>query len=130
MPTGHPNETRPQRFLIVDDHASFRKTVRAFLPAAAISECSDGSEVVDRYAAELPDWVLMDIEMRGVDGLSATRELRRKFPDARVIIVSNHSEEEFVAAARELGTRGFVHKEHLEQLAQIIDGDESTKQST
>ena len=123
MPSGSKNETPPRRFLIVDDHASFRKTIRAFLPAGQVSDCTDGSEVVARYAAEQPDWVLMDIEMAGLDGLSATRQLRQRFPNARVIIVSNHADEEFRAAACELRTRGFVHKEHLEEIARIIDGD-------
>lgn len=108
------------RFLIVDDHAAFRQTIRAFLPEGAVSECSDGHEVLACYAAEHPDWVLMDIEMSGMDGLTATRQLRQRFPEARVIFVSHHDEEDFGSAAREVGASGFVKKEHLEELRGII----------
>jgi DNA-binding NarL/FixJ family response regulator len=114
----------PAKYLIVDDHAAFRRTIRAFLPAGIVTECADGREVLDCYAAEHPDWVLMDIEMRGVDGLTATRQLKARFPEARIIIVSNHGEEEFRRAARALGTCGFVHKEHLEQLSPLITANQ------
>jgi len=116
-----PDSNRsPTKYLIVDDHAAFRKTIREFLPAGVVSECADGREALGRYAAERPDWVLMDIEMEGLDGLTATNELKRRFPEARVIIVSNHGEEEFRQAARDLGVCGFVHKEHLEELSPLI----------
>jgi DNA-binding NarL/FixJ family response regulator len=58
--------------------------------------------------------------MPGTDGLTATRQLKDRFPEARVIIVSNHGEAEFRRAAEQTGVCGFVHKEHLEQLAPLI----------
>ncbi len=109
-----------KKFLIVDDHAGFRQTIRAFLPAGIVVECSDGKEVLACYAAHQPDWVSMDIEMHGLDGFAATRQLKERFPNARVIIVSNHSEEEFRREARALGADGFIHKAHLEELAQVL----------
>lgn len=127
MATGPNVGKEPTKFLIVDDHAAFRQTIRAFLPAGVVAECADGRDVLACYAAEHPDWVLMDIEMSGVDGLTATRQLKQEFPEARVIIVSNHGEEEFRTAAREVGTCGFVHKEHLEELPQIIAASESAR---
>ena len=51
----------------------------------------------------------------------ATRQLKQRFPDARVIIVSNHDGEDFRKAAQALGVCGFVHKAHLEQLQAIIE---------
>ena len=108
------------KFLIVDDHAAFRQTLRAFLPDSTVVECADGREVLALYAAERPDWVLMDIQMPGMDGLTATRRLKERFPEARIIIVTNHAGEEFRAAAREAGADGFVHKEHLEELPAMI----------
>jgi DNA-binding NarL/FixJ family response regulator len=108
------------KYLIVDDHADFRRTIRAFLPAGIVAECADGDAVLDCYADEQPDWVLMDIEMCRMDGLTATRLLKERYPAARVIVVSNHHEEEFRSAVLELGTCGFVHKEHLEELSALI----------
>ena len=121
MCSGLESGRATRKFLIVDDHAAFRQTIRAFLPAGTVTECADGRDVLACYAAERPDWVLMDIEMAGLDGLSATRQLKQKFPEARVIIVSNHREEEFRGAARELGSCGFVNKDHLEELRGIIE---------
>ena len=124
MSSEYQGRTGTRKFLIVDDHAAFRHILRAFLPAGAVAECADGGAVLACYAAERPDWVLMDIEMTGTDGLSATRQLRDRFPEARVIIVSNHAEAEFRRAAEQLGACGFIHKEHLEQLSPLITAAE------
>jgi DNA-binding NarL/FixJ family response regulator len=124
MPSAAKTVANCRKFLIVDDHAAFRRTIRAFLPEGEVTECADGRDVLACYSAEHPDWVLMDIEMAAVDGLTATRELRQSFPEARVIIVTNHREEDFRHAARELGACGFVEKEHLEELRPIIAAQE------
>lgn len=120
MESGTHNGMDSLKFLIVDDHAGFRRTIRAFLPEGVVTECGDGREVLECYAIEHPDWVLMDIEMSGVDGLTATRQLKEQFPEARVIFVSHHDEEDFGSAAREVGASGFVKKDHLEELRGII----------
>lgn len=112
---------RTRKFLIVDDHAGFRKTLRAFLPPGSIAECDSGLDALAAYETEQPDWVLMDIEMAGMDGLTATRQLLRRFPRARVILVSNYPEEAFRQVATELGSYGFVNKEHLNELRRLID---------
>ena len=108
----------------MDDHAAFRQTIRSFLPAGTVAECADGGAVLASYAAEHPDWVLMDIELPGLDGLAATRQLKQRFPEARVIIVTNHTEEEFRTAALELGACAFLLKENLAELPQMIDAVE------
>ena len=120
MPDTSQSATARDKFLIVDDHAAFRQTLRAFLPDSTVLECADAREVLALYAAERPDWVLMDIQMPGLDGLTATRRLKERFPVARIIIVTNHAGEEFRAAAREAGADGFIHKEHLEELPAMI----------
>lgn len=112
------------KFLILDDHAGFRRTIRAFLPEGVVTECGDGREVLECYAIEHPDWVLMDIEMSGVDGLTATRQLKEQFPEARVIFVSHHGEEDFRVAARDPGAHGFVKKDHLAEISTIIKAAE------
>lgn len=132
MPDTSQSATARCKFLIVDDHAAFRQTLRAFLPDSTVLECADGREVLALYAAERPDWVLMDIQMPGLDGLTATRRLKETFPVARIIIVTNHAGEEIRAAAREAGADGFVHKENLEELPAMIrtQGQRNTKHQT
>ena len=120
MPDKAQSAAARGKFLIVDDHAAFRQTLRAFLPDSTVLECADGLEVLALYTAERPDWVLMDIQMPGLDGLTATRRLKERFPEARIIMVTNHAGEELRAAAREAGADGFVHKEHLEELPAMI----------
>ena len=120
MPDTSQSATARGKFLIVDDHAAFRQTLRAFLPDSTVLECVDAREVLALYAAERPDWVLMDIQMPGLDGLTATRRLKERFPEARIIMVTNHDGEEFRATAREAGADGFVHKENLEELSAMV----------
>lgn len=92
-------------------------------------ECGDGSEALAACTTEPPDWVLMDVEMPGMDGLTATRELKQRFPDVRIIIVTNHGEEDLRAAAMESGAFGFLLKEHLADLTPIILAGESQRRN-
>ena len=84
-------------------------------------ECGDGSEVLPAYAEFWPDWVLMDWEMKFVGGLTATRELVRKFPEAKVLIVTNYDEETLRRAAFEAGALGYVLKDDLIEILRFMD---------
>jgi DNA-binding NarL/FixJ family response regulator/N-acetylneuraminic acid mutarotase len=118
-----PSLRSPQKYLLVDDHAAFRQTVRDFLPAANIevTECGDGFEALRAFAAHKPDWTLIDIEMPRMDGLAATRAIVREFPGARVVIVSQHDTPELREEAREAGACGYVLKGNLAALRILID---------
>ena len=103
--------------MIADDHSSFRRVLRDFVPGAhAVVECADGTEVVSRFAEERPDCVLMDVEMPGLDGIAATRIIRRQFPTACVIIVTQHDDPDARLAASQAGAVAFVPKERLFEL--------------
>ena len=115
---------------IVDDHAGFRRILRDFLPSGRITECSDGLEALEVYGALKPDWVLMDIEMSGMDGLTATRYLLERHPEARIILISNYPAEGFSEIAKKLGSRGFVHKSHLEEIRLLMASFDLTDHST
>jgi CheY-like chemotaxis protein len=109
--------------LVVDDHAGFRKVVRDFLPREVVEvmECADGSEAVAAYAANQPDWTLMDIEMPGLDGLRATRAIRERFPDARIIILTHHDLPELREQALEAGACAFLSKDNLWQINATLE---------
>lgn len=80
------------RVLVADDHAFVRAGVVALLEGAddleVVGQCADGDEVVRVADAELPDVILMDVDMPGRSGFEATRELMARHPDLRVIILS------------------------------------------
>ena len=83
---------------------------------STVHECEDGASALDLYARIRPDWVLMDIQMSGMDGIAATRAIRHSDPRARVIIVTEHGQEQYRRAAEAAGACGFVLKENLLEL--------------
>ena len=113
-------------FLIVDDNSVMRRTIRRIVDefASEIIECSDGAAAFSAYQTHLPDWVLMDVEMREKDGLTATREICREYPEARIVIVTKHSDSRIREAAQKAGAFGFVVKENLLILREIISAFE------
>lgn len=110
------------KFLIVEDNNNMRRMIRNLVSEFAdeTHECHDGAEALAAYSEHLPDWVLMDIRMSGVDGIAATRQLKVAFPDANIIIVTDYNDEELRRSAREAGAREYVVKENLLDLRRIL----------
>ncbi len=108
--------------MIVDDHVDFRRLVRLLLQpiGAEFIECNNGLEALEQCAQFPPDLVLMDIEMTGMDGLSATAQITTHFPAASVIILSQYDDPDLRAAAQAAGACGYVLKENLSQLSGIV----------
>jgi DNA-binding NarL/FixJ family response regulator len=102
------------KVLLVDDHAILREGLRMLLGCQpdieVIGEAGDGQEALDKAALLQPDVVLMDISMAGMDGLEATRELRRTQPETQIIVLSQHDEPQFVNSLLEAGAAGYVLK--------------------
>jgi DNA-binding NarL/FixJ family response regulator len=90
-----------------------------------IHECGDGYEAVVIYQARHPDFVLMDIEMKGLDGIQATRQILRLDPDARVIIVIEHDDPAWRAAASSVGAWGYALKDDLTTLRRLLQADQN-----
>ncbi|NUN68477.1 MAG: response regulator transcription factor [Bacteroidetes bacterium] len=108
--------------MIVDDNTEMRATLRSVMQdyAMIVDECTDGSDVVQHYRNSRPDIVLMDIAMKTVDGIRATRMLLKEYPDARVVMVSNYDDEEIRTEAMRAGSIGYVHKEYLGEVKQYF----------
>jgi DNA-binding NarL/FixJ family response regulator len=112
-------EQAPIRVFLVDDHAVVRRGMRAFFDMmddiAVVGEAADGQAAVDRLAAmapdELPDVVLMDLLMPRLDGVSATREIKRRHPEVEVVALTSFSEAERVHLALEAGAAGYLLKD-------------------
>ncbi len=103
------------RIVIVDDDPMVRAGLRMILGGAAdidvAGEASDGREAVDVVGRELPDVVLMDIRMPGMDGLAALRRLRERGSTARVIVLTTFDTDDLVLTALQQGAAGFLLKE-------------------
>jgi DNA-binding NarL/FixJ family response regulator len=108
--------------LIVDDNPRVREVIRVTIEdlASAIYECDNGESALNSYAHHKPDWILMDLEMAGGDGMHATRILKNLFAEAKVIIVTSHDSPALRRAAAEAGAYAYILKEDLYQLRGIL----------
>jgi DNA-binding NarL/FixJ family response regulator len=104
----------PIRILLADDHALVRAGIRALLQKIAnvqvVAEAENGREALELIEKFKPDIALMDIAMPELDGLTATARLAKEFPAVRVIILSMHSDQEYVLRALRAGAKGYLLK--------------------
>lgn len=102
------------RVLIVDDHPLVRGGVRAFLATQSdlevVAEASSGEAAVALAAAHLPDVVLMDLLMPDMDGVEATRRIKRLSPRSQVVVLTSHHDDEHVFPALRAGALSYVLK--------------------
>lgn len=106
------------RLLVVDDHPVVRAGLRTLLGAQpdmeVVGEADDGAVAVERALELRPDVVVMDITMRGVSGLEATRDLRRLLPETKVLVLTMHADEEYLRQMLEAGATGYVLKQAVD----------------
>src|SRR5687767_11550216 len=110
------------KVLIVEDNPNMRGTIKWLLQslAAEMQECRDGSEALGVYIKFRPDWVLMDIRMQVVDGLTATRQITEAFPEARIVMLTNYDDPLMREAAREAGAFEYLLKDDLLSLYGLL----------
>ena len=103
------------KLLIADDNIEMREMLKSIYNQYFIEiiECSDGDEAVKAFTSFKPDWVFMDIKMSRMDGIKATEEIVKKFPEAKIIIVSQYNDEDTIQSALKSGAFQFVNKDNL-----------------
>lgn len=102
------------RLALADDQVLFRKGMALLLRDMAdvrvVRECANGEELLAALKKEAVDIVLLDLEMPVLDGTETMKRIRREFPQVKVIILSTHDEDEFIARLMELGANGYMLK--------------------
>lgn len=103
------------KIVIIDDHQLFREGVKRILDFEAnfnvIAEGDDGIEALDLMEKHMPDVVIMDINMPQMNGVEATQKLVEAYPEAKVIVLSIHDDENYVTHALKTGARGYLLKD-------------------
>ena len=107
------------RVLVVDDNESIRRSICQLLTSQAdievICEAVDGNDALEKAREHIPDLVLLDITMPTMNGLGASRILKREFPSMHILIVSQHDSRGVRGAALAAGASGYVVKSNAVQ---------------
>ncbi|TDD78948.1 response regulator transcription factor [Actinomadura darangshiensis] len=102
------------RILLADDHALVRRGLRLILDAepdlTVVAEAADGAEAIEALAAGGVDLAILDIAMPRMTGLQAAREIARRFPTVRTLILSMYDNEQYLFEALKAGSSGYVLK--------------------
>lgn len=103
------------RVLIVDDHTILRQGVKALLDnqegIQVVGEAQDGREALKITDEVKPDVILMDIAMPGLNGLEATRRIRKKHPQTKILVLTMYTNEEYISQIFKAGANGYLVKE-------------------
>ncbi|MCP3688285.1 MAG: response regulator [Gammaproteobacteria bacterium] len=113
-----------KRILVVEDSTMMRRVIVKVLNDAGhevIGEASSGQQALEMYQELKPDLVTMDITMRGMDGITASREILNMDENARILILSNLDDEKYREEVDKIGTIGLVNKHKTDQILKLVD---------
>jgi two-component system response regulator NreC len=103
------------KVVVADDHTILRQGIKALLDnqeeIEVVGEAKDGREAIKAIEALSPDVILMDIAMPGLNGLEATRRIKKKFPMTKVVVLTMHTNEEYIFQILNAGADGYLVKE-------------------
>ena len=119
------SEQNPIQVMLVDDHAVVRSGLRFFLlgfdDMELVGEAESGEEALQLCAEIQPDVILMDLMMPGMDGASATRAIRERYPQVQVVALTSFQEEDLVKNALQAGAISYLLKDvQVDELAAAI----------
>ncbi|MEQ9412204.1 MAG: response regulator transcription factor [Cyclobacteriaceae bacterium] len=120
------------KIIIADDHAMFREGIVSLISTekniAFVGEAKNGSELLELLQLDLPDVVLLDIEMPGMDGLETAKKIKKQFPAVKVLALTMHSQSAFVKNMIKAGATGYILKnsgksELIKAIETVYKGD-------
>ena len=111
--------------MIIEDHVKMRtlitKVLESELPELqTIILCDSGKKAIELYHKNNPNWVVMDIDIKNIDGLAATQRIIEIDPTAKIIILSQYDDPEYQQMAIELGAVDYVNKENLNHVTKLM----------
>ena len=114
------------KVILADDHRIFRKGLKSLLSEKrnieVLAEADNGDEALEAAKKYNPEIVVMDIAMPKMDGIEATRQIRERFPDTEVVILSMHAKKAYIDQVLKAGAKGYVLKDSDEEnLLSAID---------
>ena len=112
------NTKFPKSILITDDHGIIRLTLREWLaeefPELSIQEASSGEQALELLAVKpRPELVLMDFHLPGRSGIEVTKQIKKQFPDIRVVVLTIQEDQQYIDQAQEAGADGYVIKRQM-----------------
>ena len=118
--------TNPTRVVVVDDHPMVAEGIEAILDGYddldVVATLSDGAQIVEQLDDLAPDVILMDLNMPGIGGLSATEMIVERQPGTRILVLSMHDSPEYISTALNHGARGYVLKDvPTDEIKRAID---------
>lgn len=110
------------KLLIADDNRFIRRLLRLIVEKYfdEILECENGFDAFQAFIDHKPDWVLMDIEMPQIDGLTATKAIIKKYPQAKIILLSEDVDNKSQEFAMKAGACAYAPKDNLLKIRSII----------
>jgi len=107
--------SQPIRVMLVDDHAMVRRGLATFLKVyddlQLVGEAENGEAAIQLCAEVLPDVILMDMAMPGIDGATTTQAIRQQFPQIQIIVLTSFKEGQLIKKALEAGAIGYLLKD-------------------
>ena len=109
--------------LIVEENGAMRRLVRAVLEGLriSISECSDGAQILAACAGTQPDWVVLDLNLSGVDAFGAIRQIAVAYPHIRILVLGDDDDIRLRHTATRAGAWSYVHKADLTGVRRLLD---------
>jgi len=118
--------SNPISIILVDDHEVVRRGVRAYLNTIpefdVIGECSSGEEAIHMVAEHIPDIVLMDLIMPGMDGIETTRQIKKISPRTQVVVLTSYHEDAHIFPALKAGAISYILKDmKMDKLVEALN---------